>query len=96
MPPKRRKNVSVNRLSLIPPKLALRVAEKHAAARGHNFYGFAQILAQRVRETGANARGTPDLKNPFHADIQFPPDEGKDFILNIARQLAERAQFAQC
>ena len=93
-PPKGKQNISVDRLSLVSRALAVAIGNKHSRARGRTFYGFAEISAGQVRETKASVSGRPALDNPIHGNIQLPPDDGRDFILDIARQLAERAQFS--
>lgn len=94
-PPHRKNSVSMNRLSLVSRDFARDIGMRHGEQRGRTFYGFGEILAKQVRNTTADTRGKPVKDNPFHANIQFPPDDGKDLILDVARQLAEQATFVE-
>ena len=65
------------------------------------FYGYAAIEAQGISGIKLNGtkslgtKATPKFKNPFHADITLPVDDGKDFYLDIADKLQQIATFKQ-
>ena len=94
-PPRGKNNVSMNRLSLVSRDFVRDIGIRHGEQRRRTFYGFGEILAKQVRNTTADTRGRFAKDNPFHANIQFPPDDGKDLILDVARRLAEQATFVE-
>ena len=67
--------------------------QQHEKHRGKPCYGLASIRADKVRETSSMIFGSPTISNPFHADILLPPDDGKDFVMDITRKLAEASEL---
>ena len=43
-----------------------------AAARGKTFYGWAVIDAETAASNGRQVTASPQLDNPYHADIVLP------------------------
>lgn len=85
--------ISVNRLSLVPIKSFIALGRRHARKRKLNFYGFAEVEARIVRRIYKEVMGSPTIENPFHADILLPSDNGKDLIMDCARQVCEEARL---
>ncbi len=98
IPPKDSKDISVTRLSIILRALAIEIANRRAATlkSSQSFYGFAVLGATDVRDVGAQVKGTPHMRNPFHADIMLPPDSERDKVREIAALLAKRASLQLC
>ena len=64
--------LSVDRLDLASPGEAAGIADGVAAARGRTFYGWAVIDAHTAASNGRQAIASPQLDNPYHADIVLP------------------------
>lgn len=64
--------ISVDRLSMAPQTVAKAVAMAVAQARGATFYGWAVIAASDASDNGRKVHCTPQLDNPYHADIELP------------------------
>ncbi|MBX3650284.1 MAG: hypothetical protein KF771_02770 [Burkholderiales bacterium] len=90
---------SVNRISLAPEAFFQYLGLKHAKRRKLTFHGSAQLTAQNIRSVvmddlwGANVLGSPTKENPFHADIPYPPDHGRDYDMAVQIQLANLSVF---
>ena len=74
---------------------------KESNANETIFYGYASITAGdicRIKLDGKKSlklKASPTFKNPFHADIILPVDEGKDLYLAIADALQRKAKFVE-
>jgi hypothetical protein len=91
--------LSVNRASLASQVFLKCLALKHAKGRKQTYYGSAHSSARNIRNVvmgdtwAANVIGSINPQNPFHADIPLPPDNGKDFDMDVQRKLATSAIF---
>lgn len=89
--------LSVDRASLAPIRSFRALAEASAKRRKVNFYGFAQFAAESLSTIKLEdswklrARGVPTVLNPFHSDIEYPQERGKDYYLFIATELKARS-----
>jgi hypothetical protein len=92
-PPKHRRDVSVNRMTLVTWQNAVLLGRRHAEKRNLSFHGFAELAASDVRQAQLTIEGRITAENPFHGNIYLPPDIGRDAMLDFARRLAERAKF---
>lgn len=92
-PPKNSRKVSTTRSSYISRQLLRHIIRRHEVRRKKDCYGVAKIRALHVRGILSDVKGTPDFSNPFHADIVLPPDEGKDFVMEITVTLAEKSEL---
>lgn len=94
-----RKPLSVNRLSLARRKLFVALGQLHGSRRQNNFYGFAELSAEAVRQVRGDdgwqmdVRGTFLFGNPLHADLSISEEKGIDYDLLIADQLCMKAKF---
>ena len=90
---------SVNRVSLAPHAFFQYLGLKHAKRRRLTYHGAAHITAENIRRVvmedrwGVNVLGSLTKENPFHADIPYPPDNGKDYDMVVSRKLAQLAIF---
>ena len=64
--------LSVDRLDLASPGEAAEIADGVAAARGKTFYGWAVVDAETAASNGRRVTASPQLANPYHADIVLP------------------------
>lgn len=48
------------------------IAETRAADRGKDFHGWAVITVENAATSGRRVEATPQLDNPYHADIILP------------------------
>ena len=64
--------LSVDRLDLAPPKEAVEVADRVAAARSRTFYGWAVVWTKTAGSNGRKVTASPQLDNRYHADIVLP------------------------
>jgi len=98
------RHLSCSRLSLAARILFLTLAGQHMNKRrkrvaSTRFYGFAEITAANVRAlcvdglSCAHPIGVPTIENPFHSDIRLPPDMQKDFFLDVATKLRNKAKY---
>ena|SRR3989344_6117689 len=93
--------VSVNRATLASHSFLQYLGLKHAKRRNKTYYGAAHITAQNIRSVVmddfwvANVLGSLTKENPFHADIPYPPDHGRDYDLELRVRLARLALFQQ-
>lgn len=99
------RKLSTNRLSSAPNKLFVSLSKHDANSRSIksgndiSFYGFAVLKAEKLRSIKLDGGkclkviGTPDIRNPLHADIVLPAFEDKDCDLAIADQLIEISKF---
>ncbi len=70
--------ISVDRLSVAPLDAVVKVAERVAVGRGASFYGWAIVIAKRIRENRREVVATPLPDNPYHADILLPETAADD------------------
>lgn len=87
--------LSVDRLDDVPPAEAVEIADRMAAARRRQFYGWAVIV---VEDASANARrviASPLLDNPYHADIILPDStiEDREEQKRHAQELADASTW---
>lgn len=94
-----RKPISVNRLGFADRSLFFRLGRIHARKRRLTFYGFAELTAQHARQVKGDdgwqmdVRGTPVVRNPFHADLTIQEGKDKSYDLMIAQQICRFARF---
>lgn len=94
-----RLTISVDRLSLAPLAAAKSIAAAVGRARRATFYGWAVVAASDAADSGRTVHSTPQrtpqLENPYHADIELPelakhdPEELK----RHAQELADASQW---
>ena len=70
--------ISVDRLSAAPLEEVFTIAERVAAGRGASFYGWAIVIAKRIRENRREVIATPLPDNPYHAEILLPEGAAED------------------
>ena len=70
--------LSVDRLNVAPPAEALEIAEGVAESRNATFYGWAVVAAELAHTNGRQVFATPQLGNPYHADIVLPDPAVED------------------
>lgn len=90
--PSEQSGISVDRIECAPRKLL----EYRAGLDGHRrrtpqrFKGYAELRVSDVRTlrlsitAGIPVCATPKLRNPAHADLVLPPDDGDDLRMEIA------------
>lgn len=89
--------ISVDRLSVAPRSTSKSIAAAVAEAREATFYGWAVVVARDAAESGRIVHSTPQLENPFHADIELPelarhdPEELKRHAQELADASSWRA-----
>ena len=68
------KDISVDRLTLAPVEVAVANSSKAGAQRDppRNFYGWAVVSTERVRQAGCTVKDSPLCCNDYHADIVLP------------------------
>ena len=90
--------ISLDRWSKAPERLFKALGMKAAKRRSQNFKGFALFDALGLKsihvkdESEIRALGVPTRRNPFHADIQLPPDREKSFYLLVATGLRDKTK----
>ena len=89
--------ISVDRLDHAPRAEAVEIADSNAAAREAKFYGWAVILAQQADANRREARASPKLDNPYHADIVLPDSavEDRDEQISHAQELADNSSWRE-
>ena len=70
--------LSVDRLDLALPREAVEIADGVAAGRGRTFYGWAVVDAHTAASNGRQVTASPQLDNPYHADIVLPETAAED------------------
>ena len=70
--------ISVDRLDLSSPSEATAIADRAAKARKKPFYGWAVVTAQQASTNGRRVEASPQLDNPYHADVVLPDVAGED------------------
>ena len=93
-PGQRRREVSMDRCNYLTEGRAVELGCQRAKRRGVNFYGWAIILEEDVRKSGAEAVSSPSEQegNPAHADILLPAntvgsDEDRNaYLLELAKK----------
>ena len=70
--------LSVDRLDLASPGKAVEIADGVAAGRGRTFYGWAVVDAHTAALNGRQVIASPQLDNPYHADIVLPDPAVED------------------
>ena len=94
VPPKRRLDISVDRLDFVTTEVATSMGDHAAAKRStpeleRSYYGRVVIKARYAQEDGRIANATPHCCNPYHADIVLPDSAMDEEIQNKhAQQLA--------
>lgn len=83
--------ISVDRLTGASEDEAVSLAEARAAARGRKFHGWAVVTAENAATRGRRIEATPQLDNPYHADIILPDavTENRKKQMRHAQQLAD-------
>ena len=91
--------ISVDRLSVAPPSAALVVAEKTAASRNANFYGWATVVSNMAESNGRRVASSPKPKqgNPYHADIILPAsvEDDREEQKRHAQELADYSNWLE-
>ena len=94
VPPKRRLDVSVDRLDFVTTEIATSLGDHAAAQRStpeteRSYYGRVVIKARYAQEDGRTVNATPQCCNPYHADIVLPESAlNEDIQKKHAQQLA--------
>ena len=89
--------ISVDRLTIAPEKKAVSIAEKRAAARGHEFHGWAAVTAEDAGMSNRRVAATPQLYNSYHADIILPglAAEDREEQKRHAQELADASGWRE-
>lgn len=89
--------ISVDRVDLASSTEATRIADGVATARNATFHGWAVIAAKRARANGRQTVATPQLDNPYHADIVLPAPAAGDREKQIrhAHELADASEWRE-
>ena len=88
---------SVDRLDLSSPSEATAIADRAAKARGQPFHGWAVVTAQQAGANGRRVEASPQLDNPYHADV-FLPDAVKEDLekqKSHAQELADNSTWQE-
>ena len=93
----------MDRLTVAPEDKAVAIAEETAAARNmavaHNikFHGWAIVTAENARTSGRQVAATPQLHNPYHADIILPDlaAEDREEQKRHAQELADASTWRE-
>lgn len=64
--------ISVDKLTSAEDNEIRTIAEERAAAREKTFFGWAVVTAQDAENNDRRVTATPQLTNPYHADIILP------------------------
>ena len=93
----REPKLSVDRLDLASPEEMTEIADRVAAARSRTFYGWAVIAREIATSNGRTATASPQLGNPYHADIVLPDPavEDRDEQKSHAQELADAAVWRE-
>lgn len=77
-------SLSVDRLNHTSDEKMAQIGDRNSELRGPNrsFYGWATVTAEVASSDGRSVRETPQLENPYHADID----------LNLATNVDRREQ----
>ncbi|MXW91263.1 MAG: hypothetical protein F4114_02830 [Rhodospirillaceae bacterium] len=70
--------LSVDRLDVAPPAEAIEIADRVATARNRTFYGWAVVVSETAAANGRRVVASPQLDNPYHADIVLPDPAVED------------------
>ena len=94
--------ISVDRVSVAPLSAATAIAEKTAAARNANFYGWATVVAKQAGTNGRQVVSSPlpEQDNPYHADILLPvlpgsAEESREEQKRHAQELADYSRWRE-
>ena len=71
-------DLSVDRLSVVPPNEVTAIADRDGTERNAVFYGWAVLTVAQAARDGRNAIASPLPNNPYHADICLPALAGED------------------
>ena len=87
--------LSVDRLDLASPGEAAEIADRVAAGRGKTFYGWAVVDAETAGSNERQVTASPQLDNPYHADIVLPDPavEDREEQKRHAQELADEATW---
>ena len=88
-------NISVDRLTFAPPRVAVSIAEMVAENRHKSFYGWAVVVAIGARENNRQVIATPFTGNRYHADIVLPQSavEYRDAQKQHAQELRDLSRW---
>lgn len=70
--------ISVDRVDLASSTESTKIADGVATARNATFHGWAVIAARQACANGRQTVATPQLDNPYHADIVLPASTAGD------------------
>lgn len=95
--PSEQSGISVDRIECAPRELLECRAELDGQRRRTplHFKGYAELCVSDVRTlrmsntVGIPVRATPTFRNPAHADLVLPPDDGDDLRMEIADALIQ-------
>ncbi len=87
--------ISVDRLDMAPPMEAKEIGDRVAAGRGKQFYGWAVVVLEVAAANQRQALASPQLDNPYHADIVLPDAavEDRDEQKRHAQELADASAW---
>ena len=93
--------ISVDRLSCAPEAEAIANARRVGKERDppRNFYGWAVVSVEKVREVGCDATEFPPVpNNPYHADILLPDSStnAREAQMHFASALAGKSTWRDC
>ena len=85
--------LSVDRLDQASPGEVAEIADRVAAARRRTFYGWAVVVAETAASDGRQVTASPQLDNPYHADIVLPDPavEDREEQKRHAQELADES-----
>lgn len=93
MPRQGERELSLDRLSIVPLKTAVAIADRAAQnTPSGKFCGWITVSAKIARINGIQVIASPLDDNPYHADIVFPSSD-KDECLKHAQELALKADW---
>lgn len=87
--------LSVDRLDIVPYEKAIEIADKVAFSRNGTFYGWAVISTKTAALNDRRVIASPQLDNPYHADIVLPDQavEDRDEQKRHAQELADASSW---
>ena len=89
--------ISVDRIDLASSAEATKIADSIATARNTTFHGWAVITARQACANERQAVATPQLDNPYHADIVLPAltAEDREIQKRHAHELADASKWRE-
>lgn len=93
-----RRKLSVDRLNDDNLSSVCEIAKKREVDRGRTFYGWASVTEDVASSNGRTIADSPQVNNPFHADIVLPACvlTDKKAMEEHATELAANAQLQLC